>query len=361
MAKKQSQAQAKAPQHGAHRGSSIIKKKRGRPTNASKLAQAAPLANDTRQHDYIRRPSPVIASNITHTNYNKASDTISETSLVPVSSSRRVTLKNSLDAQRSRFDQGEQYSSPATPLIDRNSLILTQRRGSVHDRLRPPPMTEPCMDQKPSPDNWQQTLGKHNFNYNTNPLTDRLISDKADLKLLCNMPKFNGEAQDNFNSWAFGVKMVIQDYGAGCTEAQKLAAVRTHIGGRAREIVYHCGEIHTVQELLFQMDKTYARDSREVLADAKQHKDESVRVYATRLKTNLKLLGWSSDDAAKSSVVHLDFFMKGLLPEIANKIKDLLPISLDHATHLANTAENQLKDSPDSQKRKKDLFKKWTN
>lgn len=147
-------------------------------------------------------------------------------------------------------------------------------------------------------------IGKPNFNHYLVPFHSFLASDKIDIKLLRNMPKFNGEANENFNSWVLGVKMVISDYGAFCTEAQRFAAVRTHIGGRAREIVYHGGEIDNVQELLCQMEKTYDRDSREILADAKQHKDESLRVYATRLKTNLKLVGWGSDDAATPSVVH---------------------------------------------------------
>jgi hypothetical protein len=371
----QSKAEASAPQHGAHRGSKVEKK--GRLSKASKVAienKTTLTRSKSKNAKGVIVPDIVSAIRQDATNNYQMEIRSSQIAIIDTEPDFQIVggcdprdKREILFGQRNDNSEMSKYNDRPGSSSNNPDCMYTQnannlhesnfdnnriRKSSIHDRVRyrnGPSRDEYCEQSS------NEYQGKLDFDsnavlFNSQPT---FAIDKSDINMIRNMPKFNGEPNENFNSWVLGVKMVIQDYGTKCTEAQKLAAVRTHIGGRAREIVYHCGAIDNVHELLLHMEKTYARDSREILADTKQHKDESVRVYATRLRTNLKLLGWGSDDSKIPSVVHLEFFMKGLLPEISNKIKDLFPESLEQATHLANAAENQSRETSDSSKKKK--------
>ena len=153
-------------------------------------------------------------------------------------------------------------------------------------------------------------------------------------RMIRHMPEFNGKADDNFESYIVGVDAALV-YGSGCTEEQKLAAVKIKIGGDARQVLANCGAVGTVAELISVMRETYGQDQRSLIADVKQKANEPVKVFATRLKTNLKILGWGTTDAQTPNLVSLEFFLNGLLPSLAVEVKRLLPQSLEIAIDYA--------------------------
>ena len=154
--------------------------------------------------------------------------------------------------------------------------------------------------------------------------------DRSLDRMLRHMPEFNGKPDDNFESYLIGVEDALV-YGIGCTEAQRFNAVKVKIGGDAREVLAHCGIINSVTDLLAAMHQTYGKDQRSLIADVKQKISEPVRVFALRLRSILKILGWGHHDSQKPNLVSLEFFLNGLLPSLATEVKKMLPQTLEIA------------------------------
>ena len=157
-------------------------------------------------------------------------------------------------------------------------------------------------------------------------------------RMLRYMPEFNGKAEENFESYVLGAKAALV-YGVDCTVGQKLDAIKVRIGGDAREVLANCGKIETISELFSALHDTYGKDERSLIADVKQKPNEPVRVFATRLRSNLKILGWGCHDANKPNLVSLDYFLNGLLPSLSTDVRKMLPRDLDVAVDYAIQVE----------------------
>jgi len=58
-----------------------------------------------------------------------------------------------------------------------------------------------------------------------------------------------------------------------------------------------------------------------VIEGVKQKPDELVRVFATRLRSSLEILGWDCPDPAKYNLVSLDYFLNGILPTLSSEVR----------------------------------------
>ena len=66
----------------------------------------------------------------------------------------------------------------------------------------------------------------------------------------------------------------------------------------------------------------------QMVSDKSPKPGEPFRIYSIRLKTNLKLFGIKSD-ANQSSLIRIDYFLKGLISSIAVRVKSLLTETLN--------------------------------
>ena len=201
----------------------------------------------------------------------------------------------------------------------------------------------------------------------TLPVPSTLINSNEPLKMDNNhskqldrmlryMPTFNGKADENYDSYVIGVRQTLDAYANDCSEGEKLSAIRVKIGGDAREVLASSGTISSVEDLLSTMHVTYGRDQRTTIADVKQKVDETVRMFANRLRMNLKLLGWVGvDDSNKPNIVSLEFFINGLLPSISSEVRKLCPRTLDIAVDYAIQIESQKASVSDSKNCKSKL------
>ena len=142
-------------------------------------------------------------------------------------------------------------------------------------------------------------------------------------RMLKIMPSFNGDSEDNFESWHLSVKQCFS-YGRNCSEQQKLDVVLAKIGGQALQTLEHEGELKTIETVFKSLKKTYGQDQRAIISNVKQLTMETVKLYSVRLKNNLRDLGIVVDHA-NPGVVALDYFVSGLLPAISKRVKSLLP------------------------------------
>ena len=181
-------------------------------------------------------------------------------------------------------------------------------------------------------------------------------------RMLRYMPSFNGKVDENYDSYVIGVRQTLESYAKFCTEEEKLSAIRVKIGGDAREVLASSGLITSVEGLLSTMHITYGRDQRTTIADVKQKAEETVRMFANRLRMSLKMLGWVADeDPNKPNIVSLEFFINGLLPSLSNDVRKLCPRSLDIAVDYAIQLESQKITSNDSEKKPKPKLNNLTS
>ena len=89
--------------------------------------------------------------------------------------------------------------------------------------------------------------------------------------------------------------------------------------------------INTVENIFETLQNIYGKDQRSILSNIKQLTDESVKVFSSRLKINLSLLGIQPNVENQSSLIRLDYFLKGLNDSISSRVKSLLPESYEVA------------------------------
>jgi hypothetical protein len=152
---------------------------------------------------------------------------------------------------------------------------------------------------------------------------ERKASEKEIDRMLKVMPYFNGDSNDNFESWVLSARKTLS-YGKNCTEEQKLDVILTKVRGNALETLEHCGILNTVDLVFSALKKTYGKDQRALISNVKQLSTESVKLFSVRLKNNLRALG-IVEDTSNPSVIALDYFISGLLPAISKRVKSLLP------------------------------------
>ena len=95
-----------------------------------------------------------------------------------------------------------------------------------------------------------------------------------------------------------------------------------------------------------------------MLNEIKQLAVESVRVYFSRLKTNLHLLGYT--DSSKGNRIFLNHFINGLLPSLRTPVKALKPQKLLDAVAIAQEVESD-RVSDDGRKKKSDSLNNLEN
>ena len=98
----------------------------------------------------------------------------------------------------------------------------------------------------------------------------------------------------------------------------------TKVGGHALQTLEHDREIEDIEMHFRSLKKTYGKDQRAIISNFKQLPTESVKLYSVRLKNNLRALG-IVENLSKTSVIALDYFVSGLLPNISKRVKGLLP------------------------------------
>jgi hypothetical protein len=100
-------------------------------------------------------------------------------------------------------------------------------------------------------------------------------------------------------------QLPIDGFGHGCTEQEKLTVVEAKIMGDARELLGN-EPLSTVEGLLSSLQVTYGKDYRSTIMDVKQKFDESVRLFAHRLRACLRTMGWV-DNPDKPNLVSREF------------------------------------------------------
>ena len=168
-------------------------------------------------------------------------------------------------------------------------------------------------------------------NSNFNPIVTKSMFGERDEKMrekeidrmLKVMPYFNGDSGDNFESWVLSAKKILS-YGKNCTEEQKLDVVLTKVRGNALETLEYCGSLNTVDLVFSNLKKIYGKDQRAIISNLKQLSNESVKLFSIRLKNNLRVLG-IVEVASNPSVIALNYFISGLLPNISRRVRSLLP------------------------------------
>ena len=271
-------------------GERNLPQKRIRRTNPLVLNQLIPLI------------SPIITQNMT----NSSSQVCSPSTQV---NSDQTDLVNKLIRMQQET------------LAQLNTLLISQSRHTTNTDV-----------------SFNSTIVSPNDSHGISYLKPRQEDSDSHLKsevdrLLKNLPKFKGGDDENFNSWMLNTKSGLKL--SHCTEQEKINIILMKIEGYPREILENMGEFESVESIFEYLKPTYGKDQRLILASLRQLPDESVRLYSIRLKTNLKFLGIRSNDAAQSNLICLDYFVKGLIPAVAKRVKALLPDNLEIAEQYA--------------------------
>ena len=132
------------------------------------------------------------------------------------------------------------------------------------------------------------------------------------------IPKFSGTSAENFDTWVLNTKLYLNHFKNTSPEDKK-DALLFRIEGYARQIIEQAissgigNDFTTPEEILTCLAKTYGEDPR-ALQCTLQLPQESVKIYLSRLRTNLSIIG-----CVESTQV-LDHFVKGLLPNISQRV-----------------------------------------
>jgi hypothetical protein len=225
--------------------------------------------------------------------------------------SKNIFSKNNLPIQMEQNegnDQLETYRSANKILIDQ----LKELREYV-DTIKSSLPSKPISNSNFNPIVTKSMFGER----------DEKMREKEIDRMLKVMPYFNGDSGDNFESWVLSAKKILS-YGKNCTEEQKLDVVLTKVRGNVLETLEYCGSLNTVDLVFSNLKKIYGKDQRAIISNLKQLSNESVKLFSIRLKNNLRVLG-IVEVASNPSVIALNYFISGLLPNISRRVKSLLP------------------------------------
>ena len=137
------------------------------------------------------------------------------------------------------------------------------------------------------------------------------------------MQVFKGSSDDHFETWEDNTRLYLEKQCPHSSEDQKMTAVKLKIQGFPRMILRQHPNIKTLDGIFNALRPTYGVDEITMLNEIKKMNDESVRVYFSRMKTNLHLLGYV--DSAKGNRIFLNQFLNGLLPSLRTAVKALKP------------------------------------
>jgi len=166
------------------------------------------------------------------------------------------------------------------------------------------------------------------------------------------MQVFKGAADDHFETFEENTRLYLNTQYPYAPEETKVTAVLLKIQGYPRMILrQHHPYLKTLDELFNALRPTYGADEFTMINETKQLPDESVRVFFSRLKTNLYLLGYT--DSSRGNRIFLNHFINGLHPSLRNAVKALKPQRLEDAVSIAQEVESD-RLTDDSRKGKKD-------
>ena len=168
--------------------------------------------------------------------------------------------------------------------------------------------------------------------------------------LIKSLPKFKGSNNENFNSWEFSTKLELEL--SQCTEREKIVILLMKIEGYPRKILDNMDAIESIESIFEALRPSYGKDQMSILSGVRQLQNEPIKIYSTRSRTNLQLLGILSD-GDRSSLTRLNYFHKGLTPTKANRVRNLLPETLEIAEKwgLQVKSENNIVQDSKSNKR----------
>ena len=165
------------------------------------------------------------------------------------------------------------------------------------------------------------------------------------------LSRFSGEKSGNFEGWVMNTRLLLTN--VHLSETDKKTVVLLKIEGAARKIVENAGNLDSMEDIFATLASAYGEDEIDLLSNTKQRAEEPVKAYFVRLKTNLHLIGFK--ESKKSESVLLDYFLEGLLPSLADKVKGLYPYNMDHALKLATRLEAAQAHTREGRKIKRNL------
>ena len=167
-------------------------------------------------------------------------------------------------------------------------------------------------------------------------LPNKMPNEKEIFEHIQLMPKFAGSNGENFHAWVLNTKMFLSRCPSSSEEEKKLT-VLLKLEGSAREIVDSVKDISSAYDIFKALEPTYGQDHRTILASTLQMPGENVKIYLSRLKTSLRLIGFNND--SQSQNVLLDYFVKGLQPALLQKVKIMMPQRIEDAVGFALQVE----------------------
>ena len=152
------------------------------------------------------------------------------------------------------------------------------------------------------------------------------------------MQVFKGSLDDHFETWEENTRLYLEKQCPNISEDQKMTAVLLKIQGYPRMILRQHPNLKSMDDIFDALRPTYGADELTMINENKQFQNESVRVYFSRLKTNLHLLGYR--DTTQSDRILLNNFVDGLQTNIRLAVKRLRPQRIFDAVSIAQEVES---------------------
>jgi hypothetical protein len=112
------------------------------------------------------------------------------------------------------------------------------------------------------------------------------------------MHVFKGALDDHFETWEENTRLYLEKQCPNISEDQKMTAVLLKIQGYPRMIIRQHPNLKSMDDIFDALRPTYGADELTMINENTQFQNESVRVYFSRLKTNLHLLGYRAPPKA---------------------------------------------------------------
>ena len=149
---------------------------------------------------------------------------------------------------------------------------------------------------------------------------------------------FKGALDDHFETWEENTRLYLEKQCPNISEDQKMTAVLLKIQGYPRMILRQHPNLKPLDDIFDALRPTYGADELTMINENKQFQNESVRVYFSRLKTNLHLLGFR--DTTHSDRILLNNFVDGLQSNLRLAVKRLKPQRIFDAVSIAQEVES---------------------
>jgi hypothetical protein len=159
---------------------------------------------------------------------------------------------------------------------------------------------------------------------------------------MSSVPTFSGKPDEDFDLWKSRVEALLGTI--TLDESMKISAVNLAVCGNARRVLLD-KRFNKAQDIFDLLKDTfsYKIQSVDTLHALKQLENEQVKVFATRVKHEISLLGIAQGKFFEETAMSV--FIKGLRPELAQHI-NIVQVSsfeqaIEHAARAAILVENQ--------------------